>query len=220
MSHPGDSLRRRRGACPSSEAGWRPRSHVTESGSRFVRVAIRESGILAVALAGALLFDLHPSFYGGQVRSLGMPAWVVALLAVVLYLFLRMLFLIGTMFYSNREAELVLCPECGRLYDEARPGAMEAHHRIALSPKPTEREILAAITLRKAIDDARRSATRPLAGPQVVLSDVPPGEIENAPVPLDQFERILRDLDVAHGPRRAPTDRRPKGPSEPPRGST
>lgn len=190
---------------------------MTESGSRFARVAIRESAILAVAVVAAFLFDLHQTFYSGNVRDLGMPAWVLLLLVVVLYLFIRMLFLIGTMFYTAREAELVLCPECGRLYDESKPGAMETHHRITLTPKPTEREIVAAIMLRKAIDDARRSSTRSLSGPKVVVSDVPPADVENPPVSMDEFERILRDLDFAHAPRRGPQDRRPKGPPEVPR---
>ena len=205
------------GCLAASRGGGRPHVRVTESGSRFARLAIRESAILAVAVVAAFLFDIHPSFYGGQPRTVGMPSWVLVLLVVVVYLLLRMLFLIGSMFYRAQEPELVLCPECGRLYDESRPEALQAHHRITLSPKPTEREILAAIMLRKAIDDARRSSTRNLAGPKVVVADLPSGDVENPPVPVAEFERILKDLDVANAPRRGPSGRRPRGPPEFPR---
>jgi hypothetical protein len=65
--------------------------------------------------------------------------------------------------------------------------------------------------LRKAIDDARRLAKKDLTGPEPERVRLP-GDVENAPVPLEEFERILRQLDTPHGGR-GPDERRPKGPA-------
>lgn len=180
------------------------------------RAAAREAAILVIAAAGSLLFFIHGTFEPPiGFRMMAITPWVFALLTAVVYLFIRMLFMVGAMFFPRKQPELVLCPECGRYYDDSTPDRIADHRRVELTPKPTEREILAAIMLRKAIDDARRSAKRPLAGPDVTMAELP-GEVENPPISIDEFDRILRDLDFSKGPRRGPPDRRPKGPPGPP----
>ena len=52
----------------------------------------------------------------------------------------------------------VRCPECGQRLDTLTVGGREAHRRIELTPKPSEKEIVSAVALRKAVDAAHFSA--------------------------------------------------------------
>ncbi len=195
------------------EDGGFPTRTVSESPSRFARVAFREFAILVIGGIGAIVFLNHEFFYFNQkFTPYDGPMWAYFLLAAVLYLFVRMVFLVAGMFFPRRRPEFILCPECGRELDDASPHGVAEHNRITLTPKPTEKEILAAIMLRKAIDDARRSAKHGLAGPRAELPSAP-GEAENPPVTFEEFEKILQDIDFSAGWRRGVTDRRPKGPS-------
>jgi hypothetical protein len=180
--------------------------------SGFARTMARESAVLAVAALGAYLFFIHGSLYL-QAGSAGRPLTLEGFLLVtaIVYLFLRLIFAVAGLYYPQARPELGVCAECGRALDPAPPDHAAPHARTGLSPRPTEKEILAAVLLRKAIDDARRSARKDLAAPRP--NDVRlAGDIENVPVPIEEFERILRQLD-SRGEVRDPGDRRPKGPS-------
>ena len=72
---------------------------------------------------------------------------------------------------------------------------------------------MAAIMLRKAIDEARQSARKDLGGPRDMLTRLP-GEVENGGLPPEEFERILRQLDASKGGHE-PAGRRPRGPPGP-----
>ncbi len=183
----------------------------SESGY-FERVA-REFAVLAVAAVGAYLFFIHGSLYL-QSGSAGRPLTLEGFLLVtaIFYLFLRLIFVVAALYYPRPAAQLAICPECGKILDETTPGGTSRHTTPTLSRKPTEKEVLAAVMLRKAIDDARRLAKKDLTGPPRPDRPPLPGEVENAPVPLDEFERILKQLDSPRAPG-SPEDRRPRGPT-------
>ncbi len=183
---------------------------------------MRELAILGIAGAGSLLFMVHEGFYFAS-GSIGFalpartPPWAYLLLTGVLYLFLRMVFLVAGLFFVRERPEYIVCPECGRRLTDTSPDGVEAHRRLELTPRPTEREVMAAIMLRRAIDDARRSARKELTGPIVEFRELP-GDVENPPVSLEEFDRILRELDGGRTGR--PSDRGPRGPEgRPPRDS-
>ncbi len=180
--------------------------------SEFARTTAREFAVLAVAAVGAFLFFIHGSLYlspGSAGRSLNLEGFL--LVTAILYLFLRMIFVVAGLYYPRARPQVVVCEECGRALDPASSGAVARHARTGLTPRPTEKEILAAVMLRKAIDEARQSAQKSLAGPRPNELRLP-GDIENAPVPVEEFERILRQLD-SRGGIRDPAERRPKGPA-------
>ncbi len=181
---------------------------MTLSESGFFRATAREFALLAIAALGAFLFFIHGTLYL-QAGSTGRPLTPEGFLLVtgILYLFLRLVFVVAGFYIPQRRPEYVVCPECGRAYDEGRPAEAEAH-RASFSRKPTEKEVLAAIMLRKAIDEARRSAQKDLAGPRSEIVRIP-GVVENERVPPEEFDRILRQLDAS---RHDAGDRRPRGP--------
>ncbi len=184
------------------------------SATRFHRVAAREGLLLATAGAGAFVFVNHENLYRVSSWTWGnaSPAGYVATTAL-LYVFARVLFLLAGMYLAPPTEPLVLCPECGRILGDASARGRERHRRQPVSRKPTDREVLAAVMLRKAIDDARRAAKRPLVPPddsRVLL----PGDVENAPLRIEEFERILREIDFfREGRGRGPGPRRPREPS-------
>ncbi len=182
------------------------------SGSRFARTTAREFAVLAVAAIGAYLFFIHGSLYlqaGSAARPLSLEGFL--LVTTILYLLLRLIFVVAALYFPRPEARPAVCEECGRALDEAAPTDAERHSHPGPSRRPTEKEVLAAVMLRKAIDDARRLAKKDLVGPRAAEVRIP-GEVENVPVPLEEFERILRQLDAPRSGR-PPDDRRPKGPA-------
>ncbi len=182
---------------------------LSESG--FVRRAAKELAVLGTAAAGAYLFFIHGALYlqaGSAARPVTLEGFF--LVTTILYLFLRLLFVVAGLYLPRSRPEYVLCPECGRLLDDTSPEGIAKHHRTTLTPKPTEKEVLAAVMLRRAIDDARRSSRHDLRGPDLRATELP-GDVENRPVPIEEFERILRQLNGSRSPRE-PEDRRPKGP--------
>ena len=184
---------------------------MSPSDRRFVRQVAREFALLGVAAVGAFLFFIHGSLYlqaGSTARPLTLEGFL--LVTTIVYLFLRLILAVAGMYLPRTRPEYVVCPECGRAYDESLPGRAEHHHRAALSPKPTEKEVMAAILLRKAIDEARRSAEKDLAGPRAEVTRLP-GDVENQRLPPEEFERVLRQIDASLGGR-DPHDRRPRGP--------
>ena len=184
------------------------------SESRFFRTTAREVAVLAIAAVGAFLFFIHGSLYlqpGSAARPLTLEGFL--LVTTILYLFLRLIFVVAGLYFPKPRPEYVVCPECGRTYDDTAPGAAARHARDPVSPRPTQKEVMAAIMLRKAIDEARASSRQDLAGPRVEAPGLP-GEIENRSVQPEEFDRILRQLDAARRDRGA-GDRRPRGPSGP-----
>jgi len=171
---------------------------------------------LGIGGIAAVVFLNHESLYlRADFAPYDGPLSAYLLVTAVLYLLVRLVFLAAGMFFPRKRPEFILCPECGRALDDASPHGVAEHNRITLRPKPTEKEVLAAIMLRKAIDDARRSATHELAGPRVETPSLP-GAVENPPVSFEEFERILRDIDFSADWRRGVQDRRPKGPDRRP----
>ncbi len=203
------------GTSPQGAAMLSHERRMELSESRYFRTTAREFAVLAVAAIGAFLFFIHGSLYlqpGSTARPLTLEGFL--LVTTILYLFLRLLFVVAGFYFPKPRTEYVVCPECGRTYDEGVPEQADRHRRGPGSPRPTEKEVMAAIMLRRAIDEARRSAQKDLTGPRAVVSRLP-GEVENASVPPEEFERILRQLDATRTGR-GPSERRPRGPAEPP----
>ncbi len=179
--------------------------------SGFMRSTAREAAVLAVAAVGAYLFFIHGALYlqaGSGARPITLEGFL--LVTAILYLFLRLLFMVAGLYSLGAKPKFQVCPQCGEILTGAPPEVPEAHTEHRASRRPTEKEVMAAVLLRKAIDDARRSAQKNLAGPPAEVVRVP-GEVENAPLPVDEFERILRQLDTPRSSR-SPDERRPKGP--------
>ncbi len=205
------SVHRRRGRAAHRGRSMAPISTMTLSESGFAGRTAREFALLGIAAAGAFLFFVHGALYlqpGSAARPLTLEGFL--LVTTILYLFFRLVFVVAGLYLPRARPEYVVCPECGRQLDDTSPEGIARHHRTALVPKPTEKEVLAAVMLRRAIDDARRSSRHDLRGPGAQGGDLP-GDVENLPVPIEEFERILRDLDGGRPPR-DPSERRPKGP--------
>lgn len=169
--------------------------------------------VLGIAAAGAYLFFVHGALYlqaGSAARPVTLEGFL--LVTTVLYLFVRLLIAVAALYLPRPKPELVLCPECGKELDTA-PLQDAAHSRLTVSHRPSEREVIAAVMLRKAIDEARRSSQKDLAGPSKDFVTLP-GDVENLPVPVDEMDRILRDLDRPRA--RRPPDRKPPGPPRAP----
>src|SRR5437879_5045000 len=73
----------------------------------------------------------------------------------MVYLFLRLVIVALELRPARGHAELVRCPECGQWLDDPSAAGLEAHRRIELTPKPSRKEIVSAVALRKAVDAAR-----------------------------------------------------------------
>ena len=189
-----------------------PRRIMPRSASGFARDAARETSVLAIAMVGAFLFFIHGSLYL-QAGSAGRPVTLEGFLLVtaILYLFLRLIFVVAGLYFPRPRRAYAVCPKCGRTFDATTPAR---RRRVAVTPRPSEKEDLAAIMLRRAIDDARRSARKDLSGPRSRVANVP-GEVENPVVSPEEFERILRQLDASRLGR-GPGDRGPRGPPGPP----
>lgn len=176
-----------------------------------MRSTAREAAVLAVAGVGAYLFFIHGALYlqtGSVARPITLEGFL--LVTAILYLFMRLLLMVASLYFSTPRVHIQVCPECGQVVAEPPQDNVVAHPEHRLSRRPSEKEVMAAVLLRKAIDDARRSAQKSLVGPAPDVVRLP-GDVENAPVPVDEFERILRQLDEPRSSR-YPGDRRPKGP--------
>ncbi len=177
--------------------------------TREVRIAMREALMLAVAAAGAILFVRHDVLYlGGSDRNVAAPLASYLIATAVLYLAIRLVVIAIEMRTPRAHAELVRCPECGQWLDDPTAGGLEAHNRMELTPKPTEKEIVSAVALRKAVDAARRTARPPSAVARENLTS-PPGPIENlsgkdllaAIDDPDLLERLLHSPNPPRDPR-------------------
>lgn len=177
--------------------------------SWLAHVALKEVLLLGIAAVAAALFYNHEVLYfnGSTPRPVAPEAYVV--LTTIVYLLLQTARLAFTFRGPKIRGDLILCPECGQPLDDGTPKGVEAHHQTVLTPKPTEKEVLAAVALRKAIDDARASAQRSAA----VRAGVPelPGHIENPSVDLTDIPDAGRPLVIRR------VVRGPPAPPKPPR---
>ena len=185
------------------------------SDRRYVHQVGREFALLGVAAVAAFLFFIHGSLYlqaGSTGRPLNLEGFL--LVTAIVYLLLRLIIAVALLYLPRPRTEFIVCPECGQAYDESVPGQAERHRGSPLSPKPTEREVMAAILLRKAIDEARRSAQKDLTGPRAEIDRLP-GDVENPSLPPEEFERVLRQIEASLDGRGS-RDRRPRAPPGPP----
>lgn len=135
------------------------------SGNRLAAVVVREALLLALLAVGAWVFLNHGLLYftgDTAPRSTRAEAYVVTTL--VFYVFVRGTFLVLSLRPPRAEGDLVPCPECGQELDDGTPKGLIEHYRTALTPRPTERDVLAAIALRRAVDKARLGADRTRRG--------------------------------------------------------
>ena len=158
--------------------------------TRSWRYALRELLLLVIAVAAAFVFINHDNLYLNHPFRLADARIESYLLAsVVIYLFLRVA-IIALEMRPPRPAD-----------------GLAAHHRIALTPKPSPKEIVSAVALRKAVDAARFG---PLA-PQVET-----GKAQTPAMPIlenltgQDLIEALHDPDfverIRHSPQR-PLDR-------------
>ncbi len=164
------------------------------------RFAMREALFLGIAALGAWLFLNHELLEGGRPPAWSLSEFIVS--TIVVYLFLRTIVVIVEMRAPRSHAELVRCPECGQWLDDPTAAGRAAHHRVEMMPKPSEREIVSAVALRKAFDAARvatqasRDADR-MQGPptpSVPLENISSKDLVAAIDDPDLLERLR------HGP--------------------
>lgn len=179
---------------------------------------MKEITVLGVAAFGSLLFLYHDAFYlqpGYTPPSVSLASYL--LVTAVLYLFFRVAFLVVGLFVPKTRRVYVVCPECGRSLETAAHAHGATPRTAAVPrPRPSQREVLQAVALRRAIDEARRSSQHALGGPKPASAspEAPTAseDVENPPVPPDVFERILRQLDESRSSGGSSDDHRPKGP--------
>jgi hypothetical protein len=182
------------------------------SNRRLLRLVRRELALVAMAGLAAWLFLLHPELYFNGAAGHDITGASFLVTTAVLFTTIRLVFVVAAMYFTQRRPTYVVCPQCGQAVEDSSPESVARHHRISVTPKPTEQEVLAAVMLRKAIDDARRVAGKSLTGPHEAAAL--PADFENPPISYQEFERILRDLDVSRGGGRT-DQRKAKGPSPP-----
>ncbi len=117
------------------------------------RFALRETLFVGLAGIGAWLFVNHEILRGGQAPSLDLSVYVVS--TVVIYLFLRSLVMVAEMGRPRTHVALMECPECHQPLHDATAVGRGTHNRIELTPKPTEKAIVSAVALRRAVDATR-----------------------------------------------------------------
>lgn len=175
----------------------------------LVNLAVRELLLLGLLAGAAVLFINHGLLYftgDTTARSTRPEAYVVTTL--VLYLFVRGVYLVLSLRPPRVQGDLVLCPECGQELDDPTPKGLADHHRVPVTPRPTERDVIAAIALRKAVDEARFNAQRRNAGPDP-LAALLKIDIENPTSPV----QVVRGTRAPEDPKgRAPTERPKTGP--------
>lgn len=183
---------------------------MNEVRSRLATVTAREALLLLISVSAAWLFFNHELFYfNGAWSPRAVPTEAYVVLTLILFTYFHGAMLVLSLRAPRVRQGLVLCPECGQELSDGTPRALEAHMRTPLTPRPTEQEILAAVALRQAIDDARvaaawRRGDRPASIPRML------GEIENAPLDADRL-RIPPNVSVT--PRIIKGPKEPKGPA-------
>ena len=164
-----------------------------------------EALLVGLSAAGAFVFINHENLYlthPFQLADVRIESYVLA--TIMMYLFLRLVLLAFEMRPMRAPPSMMRCPECGQWLDTRTAAGLAAHRRIELTPKPSQKEVVAAIALRKAVEAThlRRlppgyggTETNPSAplpgkglGPSTITADDDPDGLERArhsPVPLD-----------------------------------
>lgn len=112
--------------------------------------------MLGIAASAAFVFLNHEALYLDRpfvVSDARIESYLLA--TAILYLFLRMVLVVAEIRPARKHNELVRCPECGQWLDDPSNTALEAHRRIELTPKPSRKEVVSAVALRRAVDAAR-----------------------------------------------------------------
>jgi len=164
-----------------------------------------------VSLAGiaSFLFINHEILYlNGPFALSRAPIESYFLATIVIYLFLRMLIIAAEMRPTRAGAGSLLCPECGQRLDGLTVEGREAHRRIELTPKPSEREVVSAVALRKAVDAAHFSdrASKTVSREDVTtsardLENVSSRDLIDAIDDPDLLERLLHGPNPPRDPR-------------------
>ena len=170
--------------------------------TRERRSAARELAIVSLAGLASFLFINHENLYlTGPFALSNAPLEAYFLATIVIYLFLRMLIIAAEMRPNRARSGPLQCPECGQRLDGMTASAREAHRRIELTPKPSEKEVVSAVALRRAVDTAHFSAraSKGVSREDVTtsardLENVSSRDLVAAIVDPDLLERLL------HGP--------------------
>jgi hypothetical protein len=112
--------------------------------------------LVGLAAAGAFVFINHDNLYlthPFQLADVRIESYALA--TIMIYLFLRLVILALEMRPTRAPANLMRCPECGQWLDARTSAALAAHRRIELTPKPSQKEVVSAVALRRAVDAAR-----------------------------------------------------------------
>jgi hypothetical protein len=112
--------------------------------------------LVGLAAAGAFVFINHENLYLNhpfQLADVRIESYALA--TIMIYLFLRLVILAFEMRPTRAPANLVRCPECGQWLDARTAAGLAAHRRIELTPKPSQKEVVAAVALRRAVDATR-----------------------------------------------------------------
>lgn len=175
---------------------------VNANRSRLVELAMRELLLLGIVALAAVLFINHGLLYlnGDNVPRTTRPeAYILA--TAIFYVFVRGVDIVLRMRAPRVAADLVLCPECGQELGDPTPKANPGHATIDVSQRPSERDVLTAVALRRAIDEARRIAARRGRTVDPVVSAIR-GDFENAPAAmLREPEEGDSGLDIPRIPR-------------------
>jgi len=177
--------------------------------TRSSRFVVREILLVGIAAAAAFVFINHDNLYlSHPFRLSDARIESYSLATAMIYLFLRLV-IVALELRPPRSYAPVRCPECGQWLDDPTTAGLEAHRRIELTPKPSQKEIVSAVALRKAVDAARRgNVTHP------TQSEEPsPPTLIPANAASEDLVAGLNDPDflerMRHSPR-PPTDRRLK----------
>ncbi|MCI4371743.1 MAG: hypothetical protein L3J78_03755 [Thermoplasmata archaeon] len=172
--------------------------------TRDARLARREVLLVALAAIASVLFFNHEVLYGGGAKFQVPPSAGFVVVTIIIYLFLRLTVVAAAMRFPRRHAELIRCPECGQWLDDPTAEGLDAHRRVELTPRPTRKEVVSAIALRRAVDAARVGIET--LSPRAPEELRPPSEVER----LSGADLIaaLNDPDLLerlrHSPQAAP----------------
>jgi hypothetical protein len=111
--------------------------------------------LVGLAAAAAFVFINHENLYlthPFQLADVRIESYALA--TIMIYLFLRLVVLALEMRPARARANLVRCPECGQWLDARTAASLAAHRRVELTPKPSQKEVVSAVALRKAVDAA------------------------------------------------------------------
>lgn len=170
--------------------------------TREARMAVREALLVVISAGAAFLFINHANLYLSgpfTLRDVRIESYVLA--TIVIYLFMRVAILAVEMRPPRGHGELVRCPECGQWLDDPTAAGKEAHRALELTPKPTPKEVVSAVALRKAVDAARLG---PLTSVRVLHEHPPASPPDAAVVTSNDLVAALDDPDLLERLRHSP----------------